>query len=81
MCLQLIFYLTYIKGIKWQDSCNSLFKMGSNDCYGFMIELNISQLLRLSMILWLLFLLKDIAIPINILINVNNLSNGNFYVS
>ena len=31
------------------------------------------------MILWLLFLLEDIAIPINILINVNN--NGNFNVS
>ena len=30
------------KGINWQDSCNSLFKMGSNDCYGIMIELNIS---------------------------------------
>ena len=42
MCLQLIFYLTHIKGINWHDSCNSLFKMGYNDCYGIMIELNIS---------------------------------------
>ena len=42
MCLQLIYYLTHIKGIKWQDSYNYLFKMGSNDCYGIMIELNIS---------------------------------------
>ena len=42
MCLQLIYYLMHIKGINWQDSCNSLFKKGSNDCYGIMIELNIS---------------------------------------
>ena len=81
MCLQLIYYLTHIKGINWQDSCNSLFKNGSNDCYGIMIEFNISLLLKLSLILWLLFLLKDIAIPINILINVNTLLNGNFNVS
>ena len=44
MCLQLIFYLTHIKGINWQDSCNSLFEMGSNDCFGIMIELNISYI-------------------------------------
>ena len=69
MCLQLIYYLTHIKGINWQDSCNSLFKKGSNDCYGSIIELNII-LLKLSLILCLLFLLEDIAIPINILINV-----------
>ena len=41
MCLQLIYYLTHIKEINWQDSCNSLFKMVSNDCYGIMIDLNI----------------------------------------
>ena len=33
---------THIKGINWQDSCNTFFKMGSNDSYGIMIELNIS---------------------------------------
>ena len=44
MCLQLIYYLTHIKGLNWQDSCNSLFKMGSNECYGIMIELNISYI-------------------------------------
>ena len=81
MCLQLIYYLTHIKGINWQDSCNSLFKKWSNDCYGIMIELNISKSLKLSLILWLLFLLEDIATSINILINVNNLLNGNFNVS
>ena len=42
--LQLIYYLMHIKGINWQDSCNSLFKMGSSDCYGIMIELNISYI-------------------------------------
>ena len=42
MCLQLIYYLTHIKGINGQDSCNSLFKMESSDCYGIMIDLNIS---------------------------------------
>ena len=39
MCLQLIYYLTHIKGTN-----DSLFKMGANDCYGIMIELNISYI-------------------------------------
>ena len=41
---QLIYYLTHIREINWQDSCNSLFKMGSNGGYGIMIELNISYI-------------------------------------
>ena len=44
MGLQLISYLMHIKGINWQDSCSSLFKIGTYDCYGFMIELNISYI-------------------------------------
>ena len=47
MCLQLIFYLTHIKGINWQDSYNSLFKMDSKNCYGIMIELNISYIITI----------------------------------
>ena len=47
MCFKLIYYLTHIKEINWQDSCNSLFKMGSNDCYGITIELKTSAILAL----------------------------------
>ena len=42
--LQLIYYLMHIKGFNWQYSCNSLFKIGSSDRYGIMIEKNISYI-------------------------------------
>ena len=57
-------------------SLNSLFKMGSNDCYGIMIELNISYIS--TNLMTAIITLRCIDIPINILINVNNLLNGNF---
>ena len=56
MCLQLIYYLTQIKEINWQDSCNSLFKMGYNDCYGIVIELN------LQLIQWYNFIIDIRAV-------------------